>query len=654
MTIKHGIVGSLVLMIAMLMALGANSFFAVSEISHDARDVDGEVAKTNRLIEFALTVRTVVAKSAQYAATEKAADRALLEGALQRLGTVAAGTPDFHPPKELQNGARSYLAATETDAAFVDTRQRNASEAAGAMTDLEVLMTAIADVAASDEDAARRSAKMLASIEAAGVATFRFRASRDPADVAAARRWLELGLSAHDALAAGAYRPPRLKKFMAATSGPLKRFESALGGMEAATAHLIESAPSTKRIGDTLLAKSVAARAASLDAQRASVTNMLASVGGARNFSLIATIMSVVTGILLALALVRRVVHPMLSITASMRAIADGALDTAIPHTSRHDEIGGMANAVAFFRDGLLRVQGFSDERERERRAKQLSVERLVSANRSFEQDVGALTTTLADAAIEMGAAARSLIAISEQTNQRSAAVTAAAQEASSSVRLVATGAEGVAASIEDIGEQIATSKERAGHAVSRTSDAGVSVRALISGADKIGDVVGLIGSIASETNLLALNATIEAARAGEAGRGFAVVASEVKQLAVATSKATDEIRRQIALIQETMHVAAHVIEEIRQAVRGMDDNTMHIAQAMGEQMSAIRLIAASAERAAAGADDVTVNIADVRNASASTETAAQKVLAAAESVAERADLMTRSVVAFLAKAQTA
>lgn len=79
----------------------------------------------------------------------------------------------------------------------------------------------------------------------------------------------------------------------------------------------------------------------------------------------------------------------------------------------------------------------------------------------------------------------------------------------------------------------------------------------------KIQDVTGLIDEIASQTNMLALNAAIEAARAGETGRGFAVVASEVRNLALRTKTATDDISSMLRGVnQKAEHAAteSHVL----------------------------------------------------------------------------------------------
>ena len=108
-------------------------------------------------------------------------------------------------------------------------------------------------------------------------------------------------------------------------------------------------------------------------------------------------------------------------------------------------------------------------------------------------------------------------------------------------------------------------------------------VQGLEVAAGKVGEVIGLINDIASQTNFLALNATMEVARAGEAGKGFAVVAIEVKSLADQTARATDEIGAQITQIQSAIAEAVTAIDGIGSTILKLNDIETSISEAVEE-----------------------------------------------------------------------
>ncbi|MDP1929082.1 MAG: methyl-accepting chemotaxis protein [Thiobacillus sp.] len=99
----------------------------------------------------------------------------------------------------------------------------------------------------------------------------------------------------------------------------------------------------------------------------------------------------------------------------------------------------------------------------------------------------------------------------------------------------------------------------------------------------KISDIIGVIDSIAFQTNILALNAAVEAARAGEQGRGFAVVASEVRSLAGRSAEAAREIKQLISTSVDKVRSGTKVVEEASQAMGEVVTNARQINFFLGE-----------------------------------------------------------------------
>jgi methyl-accepting chemotaxis protein len=376
-------------------------------------------------------------------------------------------------------------------------------------------------------------------------------------------------------------------------------------------------------------------------------------------------ITAIVTGALLATTLVgflafmylifsRRVVRPLVDMSAAMTRLAQHDLTTVIEGAERKDEVGQMANAVQVFKTSMIegdRMKAEQEEVQRVAAARSALVDKLT---REFDAKVQGVVQAVAGQATQMQVSAQSMSATAEETTKQASAVAAASEESAANVQTVASATEELSSSIAEISRQVAHSSQIAATAVSEADKANQMVQGLQGASQKIGEVISLINDIADQTNLLALNATIEAARAGEAGKGFAVVAAEVKNLATQTSKATEEIGAQISGVQGATQDAVKAIASIGKTIGEIDQIATTIAAAVEEQGSATQEIARSVEEAAKGTQEVSSNIGGVTQAANGTGAVANQVLTSAQTLSEQSGELRTLVQGFLTQVKAA
>ena len=352
-------------------------------------------------------------------------------------------------------------------------------------------------------------------------------------------------------------------------------------------------------------------------------------------------------------------------ITDGMTRLASGDRSFEIEGRERKDEIGEMLRALGMFKRANRQLELWARERaeraeeeirqqqERERERKEEENRRaglIASVAEQFERTVGDITNRVAAASSELQDTAKRMAETAETTAKGTETLSGQMNDANAGATSAAAASDEFALSISEISQQATSSSELARLATDATVEADETISALSASAEQVGQIVELIQTIAQRTNLLALNASIEAARGGEAGRGFAVVASEVKELAMQTSRATEQVAEQIRAMQDTTGASVSALRAIASQVKELESTAVSIASAVDQQSVAGQDLARSIDLAATGTQNVAGHIKDVRELSLSTGAAAKQVLSSASELDQQASTLSSQAQAFLSR----
>ncbi|WP_135077236.1 methyl-accepting chemotaxis protein [Terasakiella sp. SH-1] len=355
----------------------------------------------------------------------------------------------------------------------------------------------------------------------------------------------------------------------------------------------------------------------------------------AKSLSFIPALLAIILG-LFAFFTANGISRNIARMTEKMTMLAKGILDFDVPEASRKDELGSMGRALDVFKqqttenEELKRQQRLQDEKSAEERRFALSN----MANKVQEESRSALEKVTAEVS-KMQSAVSDMHLSATETTDYSQSVAVAAEDSLSNSQSVGAATEELSSSINAILQQVENQFAIANEASTQAEQSARTISGLDEAAVSIGDIVTLIQDIAAQTNLLALNATIEAARAGEAGKGFAVVASEVKNLAVQTSRATEEISAQVSAIQQDSTRSVQEISKIANILKQMTETTQAVRDTIDSQSQATIEISSNVQENTHASKQVADQISEVSGKSLAAANKATVVTEGASSISQ-------------------